>query len=188
RPHHDQTADHHHESAHPHPHDEWVERHSHFGGIAAAHASEHDVGVEPGRRADADLSDRLKEGLAGHVEIRALLAGDESNRLSVAESLERHRHHIAPGRAGGRHALAHEAPLVAVRVLHVVGVTGAERDVVLRLEGEPGERGEEHHDAGVDDVAPIAAAVPADLVYESSNDRFTMNRLPRTDALVELLG
>src|SRR6185437_9801615 len=34
----------------------------------------------------------------------------------------------------------------------------------------------------------IAAAVPADQVYESSNDRFTMNRLPRTDALVELLG
>ena len=187
RPHHDQTTDRHDHPAVPHPPHERIEGDAHLRGVLADHAREHDVHILAYPFHDSDLGGRLERRRAAAIHVLPLLRLDHADLLAVAIRVEQHGRRLPIELVVARHALAHEAPLVAVRIGRLVRLAALERDVELFLEREPGERREENHDADVHDVAAVAAPVARDEAHERHHRILAVHPPARADALPEFL-
>src|SRR5262245_17629952 len=98
---------------------------------------------------EADLSRGIARANTVTVEVLPLLRANETDRLTIAEGLQRNRGDHPVESLLRRHALTHKAPAVSVGVGRLEGLPGSESHVVLRPEREPRERGEQEHDTRV---------------------------------------
>src|SRR6185503_18595745 len=85
RPQHDQTAEHQHEAAEPHPPHQWVDRESEYRLLGSVHQSgEDDVEVDAQAAHDSHFGRGLEGGTAHRVHVLALFRPHAADRLPVA--------------------------------------------------------------------------------------------------------
>src|SRR6185369_17992609 len=169
--------------ADPDPDDERIEADAQLRRLVA-HAGEHDVQIHLCRRADADLRRGLELRLLVAVEVLSLLARQDPLRHAVAEHLETDRGDEPVERLRRRHALAHEAPAMSERIDELLRLAGPELNVVVFLERQPGECGEEDDDARVDDVAAVAPTIAPDKPDDRGREGLTVDVAARRDPLL----
>ena len=178
------------EAADPHPHHERVEADAQLGRLARRHAGEHEVHVH------ASATSRMPTSVDGSNSRLPLLSTYCRFSLVMMPVRLPSRHASSPTavtyaveRLGRRDALARRTPRVAVADRRApYDSPGVERDVVILLERQAGERGEQHDDADVHDVAAVAPPVARDEAHErrrAPTRRGCVRRAP--NALVELL-
>ena len=76
---------------------------------------------------------------------------------------------------------------MAVWIVRLELLARAKRNIVFGLEGEAGEGGKEHDDAGMHDVPAIPSSIARHEPDEAAGNALAVDSTPRRDALVELL-